>query len=152
VSKKQENYIYYNKIMSDKAVEFIITDYGKYKIIYFKMVRENVKRKDVEDFLNDYLNLVTDYKENNIKFYGIWDIKITTVLPPTFINMIIDFMPKIRDLGVATTLGTALVFKSSTIRSLLNKYIIQYNFDNDFIKFVKTTEEGEIFFKSLIVE
>jgi len=137
--------------MSDKAVEFIITDYGNDKMIHFKMVRDNIKRCDVEEFLNDYLNLVTEYKENNIKFYGIWDIKITTVLPPTFIKLITDFMPKIRQLGAETTLGTAIIFKSGTIRTLLNNYITQYNFEAEFIKFVKTSEEGVNFLKSLKV-
>ena len=135
--------------MSDKAVEFIITDYGNNKMIYFKMARETIKRQDIEDFLNDYLNLVTEYKENNIKFYGLWDIKITTVLPPTFIKLITDFMPKIRQLGADATLGTAIVFKSGTIRTLLNNYITQYNFEAEFIKFVKTQEEGDNFLKTL---
>lgn len=135
--------------MSDKAVEFIITDYGNNKMIHFKMVRDNIKRCDVEEFLNDYLNLVTEYKENNIKFYGIWDIKITTVLPPTFIKLITDFMPKIRQLGAETTLGTAIVFKSGTIRSVLNKYVVQYKIEADYLKFVKTQEEGENFLKDL---
>jgi len=135
--------------MSDKAVEFIITDYGNNKMIYFKMARETIKRQDIEDFLNDYLNLVTEYKENNIKFYGLWDIKITTVLPPTFIKLITDFMPKIRQLGADATLGTAIVFKSGTIRTLLNNYITQYNFEAEFIKFVKTQEEGDNFLKNL---
>lgn len=135
--------------MSDKAVEFIITDYGNDKMIHFKMVRDNIKRCDIEEFLNDYLNLVTEYKENNIKFYGIWDIKITTVLPPTFIKLITDFMPKIRQLGADATLGTAIVFKSGTIRTLLNNYITQYNIEAEFIKFVKTQEDGENFLKNL---
>ena len=135
--------------MSDKAVEFIITDYGNDKMIHFKMVRDNIKRGDVEEFLNNYLNLVTEYKENNIKFYGIWDIKITTVLPPTFIKLITDFMPKIRQLGAETTLGTAIIFKSGTIRSALNKYVVQYKFEADYLKFVKTQEEGENFLKDL---
>lgn len=135
--------------MSGKAVEFIITDYGNDKMIHFKMVRDNIKRCDVEEFLNDYLNLVTEYKENNIKFYGIWDIKITTVLPPTFIKLITDFMPKIRQLGAETTLGTAIVFKSGTIRSVLNKYVVQYKIEADYLKFVKTQEEGENFLKDL---
>lgn len=135
--------------MSDKAVEFIITDYGNDKMIYFKMARESIKRQDIEEFLNDYLNLVTEYKENNIKFYGLWDIKITTVLPPTFIKLITDFMPKIRQLGADATLGTAIVFKSGTIRTLLNNYITQYNFEAEFIKFVKTQEEGDNFIKNL---
>lgn len=135
--------------MSSKAVEFIITDYGNDKMIHFKMVRDNIKRNDIEEFLNDYLNLVTEYKENNIKFYGLWDIKITTVLPPTFIKLITDFMPKIRQLGADATLGTAIVFKSGSIRTLLNNYITQYNFEAEFIKFVKTQEEGDNFLKNL---
>ena len=135
--------------MSDKTVEFIITDYGNYKMIHFKMVRDNIKRSDVEEFLNDYLKLVTEYKENNMKFYGLWDIKITTVLPPTFIKLITDFMPKIRHIGADATLGTAIVFKSGTIRTLLNNYITQYNFEAEFIKFVKTQEDGENFLKNL---
>lgn len=137
--------------MSSKAVEFIITDYGNNKMINFKMVRDNIKRSDVEEFLNDYLKLVTEYKENNIKFYGLWDVKITNVLPPTYIKIITDFMPKIRQLGAESTLGTAIVFKSGTIRTLLNNYITQYNFEAEFIKFVKTFEEGENFLKSLKV-
>jgi len=138
--------------MSDKAIEFIITDYRNDKMVNFKMVRENIKRDDVEEFLNDYLKLVTEYKEKNIKFYGLWDVKITNVLPPTYMKIITDFMPKIRQLGYDVTLGTAIVFKSGTIRALLNKYILKYNFDAAFIKFVKTSEEGDNFLKSLIVE
>jgi len=135
--------------MSDKAIEFNITDYGNNKMINFKMVRDNIKRSDVEEFLNDYLNLVTQYNNNNMKFYGIWDIKITAVLPPTFIKIITDFMPKIRLLGANVTLGTAIVFKSGTIRSVLNNYIVKYKFEADYIKFVKTQEEGENFLKDL---
>jgi hypothetical protein len=138
--------------MSDKAIEFIITDYRNDKMVNFKMVRENIKRDDVEEFLNDYLKLVTEYKEKNMKFYGLWDVKITNVLPPTYMKIITDFMPKIRQLGYDVTLGTAIVFKSGTIRALLNKYILKYNFDAAFIKFVKTSEEGDNFLKSLIVE
>jgi len=138
--------------MSDKAIEFIITDYRNDKMVNFKMVRENIKRDDVEEFLNDYLKLVTEYKEKNIKFYGLWDVKITNVLPPTYMKIITDFMPKIRQLGYDVTLGTAIVFKSGTIRALLNQYILKYNFDAAFIKFVKTSEEGDNFLKSLIVE
>jgi len=138
--------------MSDKAIEFIITDYRNDKMVNFKMVRENIKRNDVEEFLNDYLKLVTEYKEKNMKFYGLWDVKITNVLPPTYMKIITDFMPKIRQLGYDVTLGTAIVFKSGTIRSLLNQYILKYNFDAAFIKFVKTSEEGDNFLKSLIVE
>ena len=138
--------------MSDKAIEFIITDYRNDKMVNFKMVRENIKRNDVEEFLNDYLKLVTEYKEKNMKFYGLWDVKITNVLPPTYMKIITDFMPKIRQLGYDVTLGTAIVFKSGTIRSLLNQYISKYNFDAAFIKFVKTSEEGDNFLKSLIVE
>ena len=135
--------------MSDKAVEFIITECGDNKIINFKMVRENIKRCDVEDFLNDYFKLVTEYKDKNMKFYGLWDVKITNVLPPTYIKIITDFMPKIRQLGADTTLGNAIVFKSGTVRTLLNNYITQYNFEAEFIKFVKTSEEGENFLKDI---
>jgi hypothetical protein len=135
--------------MSDKAVNFIITDYGKYKIINFKMIRDVIKRADVEEFLNDYLKLITDYKASNIKFYGLWDVKITAVIPPTLIKLITDFMPQIREIGAETTLGTAIVFKSGTIRTLLNNYIAQYNFNAEFIKFVKTSEEGVEFIKIL---
>ena len=45
--------------MSNKAVEFIITEYKDHNLVHFKMVREDIKRQDVKDFLNEFLKFVT---------------------------------------------------------------------------------------------
>ena len=52
--------------MSNKAVEFIITEYKDHNLVHFKMVREDIKRQDVKDFLDEQtLDLVTYALLNN---------------------------------------------------------------------------------------
>ena len=76
-------------------------------------------------------------------------MNLTTILPPTYIKIITDFMPKIRDIGGEVNLGSAIVFKSGTIRSLLNNYVIKYKMDADWIKFIKTYDLGLEFLRDL---
>ena len=110
--------------MSNKAVEFIITEYKDHNLVHFKMVREDIKRQDVKDFLDEFLKMITKFKADGVKYYGLWQMNLTTVLPPTYIKIITDFMPQIREVEAEVNLGSAIVFKSGTIRSLLNNYIL----------------------------
>lgn len=135
--------------MANKAVEFIITKYKDHNLVHFKMLREDIKRQDVKDFLDEFLEMVTTLKKNNIKYYGLWDMNLTTILPPTYIKIITDFMPKIRDIGGEVNLGSAIVFKSGTVRSLLNNYVIKYKMEADWIKFIKTYDLGLEFLRDL---
>ena len=134
---------------TDKAVEFIITNYKDHNMVHFKMIRENIKRQDVKDFLDEFLEMITKFKEENVKYYGLWEMNFTSVLPPTYIKIITDFMPKIRDVGGEVNLGSAIVFKSGTIRSLLNNYMSKYKMDANWIKFIKTSELGIEFLKEV---
>lgn len=138
--------------MTNKAVEFIITEYKDHNLVHFKMIREDIKKQDVKDFLDEFLEMITKFKNENIKYYGLWDMNLTTILPPTYIKLITDFMPKIRDLGGEVNLGSAIVFKSGTIRSLLNNYAIKYKMQADWIKFIKTPELGIEFLKEIGLE
>ena len=101
--------------MSNKAVEFIITEYKDHNLVHFKMVREDIKRQDVKDFLDEFLKMITKFKADGVKYYGLWQMNLTTVLPPTYIKIITDFMPQIREVGAEVNLGSAIVFKSGTI-------------------------------------
>ena len=133
----------------DKAVEFLITKYKDHNMVHFKMVRENIKRQDVQDFLDEFLKMITEFKQESVKYYGLWEMNLTTVLPPTYIKIITEFMPKIRDVGAEVNLGSAIVFKSGTIRSLLNNYISKYKMDANWIKFIKTSDLGVDFLKEI---
>ena len=135
--------------MSNKAVEFIITEYKDHNLVHFKMVREDIKRQDVKDFLDEFLKMITKFKADGVKYYGLWQMNLTTVLPPTYIKIITDFMPQIREVGAEVNLGSAIVFKSGTIRSLLNNYVIKYKMDADWIKFIKTYDLGLEFLRDL---
>ena len=128
--------------MSDRAVEFIIKECKGHNLVHFKMVKDTIKKNDVINFLEDYLKMVTEFKEKDIKYYGLWQINIVSVLPPTYIKIIRDFMPKIRQLGAERTIGSSIVFKSGTIRSFMNKCIIEYKLDQGWLKFVKTPDLG----------
>ena len=101
--------------MANKAVEFIITEYQDHNLVHFKMVREDIKRKDVNDFLEEFLEMITRFRNEKVRYYGLWDMNLTTLLPPTYIKIITDFMPKIREIGAEVNLGSAIVFKSGTI-------------------------------------
>lgn len=135
--------------MSNKAVEFIITEYKDHNLVHFKMVREDIKRQDVKDFLDEFLKMITKFKADGVKYYGLWQMNLTTVLPPTYIKIITDFMPQIREVGAEVNLGSAIVFKSGTIRSLLNNYIVKYKLDANWIKFIKTHDVGIEFLKEI---
>tara|TARA_B100000003_G_scaffold35083_1_gene29222 strand:+ start:6806 stop:7252 length:447 start_codon:yes stop_codon:yes gene_type:complete len=135
--------------MSNKAVEFIITEYKDHNLVHFKMVREDIKRQDVKDFLDEFLKMITKFKADGVKYYGLWQMNLTTVLPPTYIKIITDFMPQIREVGAEVNLGSAIVFKSGTIRSLLNNYIVKYKMDPNWIKFIKTPDQGIEFLKEI---
>lgn len=135
--------------MSNKAVEFIITEYKDHNLVHFKMVREDIKRQDVKDFLDEFLKMITKFKADGVKYYGLWQMNLTTVLPPTYIKIITDFMPQIREVGAEVNLGSAIVFKSGTIRSLLNNYIVKYKMDAKWIKFIKTPDIGIEFLKEI---
>ena len=82
-------------------------------------------KQDVKDFLNEFLKMITKFKADGVKYYGLWQLNLTTVLPPTYIKIITDFMPQIREVGAEVNLGSAIVFKSGTIRSLLDNYIVK---------------------------
>ena len=135
--------------MANKAVEFIITEYQDHNLVHFKMVREDIKRKDVNDFLEEFLEMITRFRNEKVRYYGLWDMNLTTLLPPTYIKIITDFMPKIREIGAEVNLGSAIVFKSGTIRSLLNNYIVKYKMDANWIKFIKTSDLGLEFLKEI---
>tara|TARA_B100000085_G_scaffold131888_1_gene120161 strand:- start:1800 stop:2246 length:447 start_codon:yes stop_codon:yes gene_type:complete len=135
--------------MANKAVEFIITEYQDHNLVHFKMVRDDIKRKDVHDFLEEFLEMITRFKNENVRYYGLWHMNLTTLLPPTYIKIITDFMPKIREIGAEVNLGSAIVFKSGTIRSLLNNYIVKYKMDANWIKFIKTPDLGLDFLKEI---
>ena len=93
--------------------------------------------------------MITKFKADGVKYYGLWQMNLTTVLPPTYIKIITDFMPQIREVGAEVNLGSAIVFKSGTIRSLLNNYIVKYKMDANWIKFIKTPDIGIEFLKEI---
>ena len=135
--------------MTTKAVQFITTKYKDHNLVHIKMVREDIKRQDVKDFLEDFLEMITKLKQDNVMYYGLWEINLNTILPPTYIKIITDFMPKIRDLGAEVNLGSAVVFKSGTIRSILNNYLTKYKMQDEWIKFIKSPELGIEFLKTI---
>ena len=58
-------------------------------------------------------------------------------------------MPKIRDLAATQTKASSLICPSSSIRTILNKYIVQYKMDAAYIKFVKNYDLSIGFLKGL---
>tara|TARA_Y100000741_G_C18257403_1_gene559476 strand:- start:1154 stop:1597 length:444 start_codon:yes stop_codon:yes gene_type:complete len=127
---------------NNKAVEFIITTYETHNLVHFKMVRDDIKRQDIIDFLNEFLEMITTFKETNVRYYGIWEMNFINILPPTYIKIITDFMPKIRDIGAEVNLGSAIIFKSGTARKLLNGYVNRYKIDTTWLRFIKTYDLG----------
>ena len=135
--------------MTNKAVELIITEYKDHNLVQIKMVRGDIKKQDIYDFLDEFLEMITKFKNENVRYYGLWHMNITNLLPPTYIKIITDFMPKIREISAEVNLGSAIVFKSGTMRSLLNNYIVKYKMDTTWIKFIKTPELGLEFLKEI---
>mgnify|MGYP001399467390 CR=1 FL=1 len=135
--------------MTDKVIEIVRTEYKDDIMICFNMVNDRIKKQDVEDFLLDLENLYKKLIEDKERVYFIWNIKLLSVLPPSYLKCITNYMPRIRELGRDTTKGTAVLFWSSTVRGILNKYIKQYGMDADFIKFVKNYDLGIEYLKEL---
>lgn len=135
--------------MTDKAIDIVRTEYDDDILICFNMVKDHIKKQDIEDFLLELENLHKKLLEDKEKVYFIWNIKLLSVLPPTYLKCITKDMPRIRELGRDTTKGTAVLFWSSTVRNILNKYLKQYDIDPNFIKFVKNYDLGVEYLKEL---
>ena len=135
--------------MTDKVIDIVRTEYEDDIMIYFNMVKDHIKKQDVENFLSELENLYKKLNEDKERVYFIWNIKLLSVLPPSYLKCITDYMPRIRELGRDTTKGTAVIFWSSTVRNILNKYIKQYGMDANFIKFVKNYDLGIEYLKEL---
>lgn len=118
-------------------------------LVYFKLVEERVKKQDIEDFLIKLEKFYLELKDKNEQLYFIWNINLIAVLPPTYIKIITEFMPKIRDLAATQTKASSLICPSSSIRTILNKYIVQYKMDAAYIKFVKNYDLSIGFLKGL---
>ena len=118
-------------------------------LVYFKLVYERVKKQDIQEFLIKLEEFYLELKEKDEQPYFIWNINVLSVLPPSYIQTIIDFMPKLRELGESQSKGSAVIFPSSSIRTILNKYLVQYNIDPAFIKFVKNYDFSIDYLKCL---
>ncbi len=118
-------------------------------LVYFKLVEERVKKQDIEDFLIKLEKFYLELKDNNEELYFIWNINLIAVIPPTYIKIITEFMPRIRDLAATQTKASSLICPSSSIRTILNKYIVQYKMDAAYIKFVKNYDLSIGFLKGL---
>jgi hypothetical protein len=118
-------------------------------LVYFKLVEERVKKQDIQDFLIKLEEFYLELKEKNEQPYFIWNINLLLVLPPSYIQTITEFMPKIRELGATQSKGSAVIFPSSSIRTILNKYIVQYKMDAAFIKFLKNYDLSIGYLKNL---
>ena len=118
-------------------------------LVYIKLVEERVKKQDIEDFLIKLEKFYLELKDNNEELYFIWNINLIAVIPPTYIKIITEFMPRIRDLAATQTKASSLICPSSSIRTILNKYIVQYKMDAAYIKFVKNYDLSIGFLKGL---
>tara|TARA_B110000305_G_scaffold241524_1_gene316038 strand:- start:3708 stop:4160 length:453 start_codon:yes stop_codon:yes gene_type:complete len=118
-------------------------------LVYFKLVYERVKKQDIQEFLIKLEEFYLELKEKDEQPYFIWNINVLSVLPPSYIQTIIDLMPKLRELGESQSKGSAVIFPSSSIRTILNKYLVQYNIDPAFIKFVKNYDFSIDYLKCL---
>lgn len=131
------------------AVEMTKTYFKEDILVYFKLVSDRVKKQDIEEFLVALENFYINLRDNNEQVYVIWNINLLVVLPPAYLKVITDFMPKIRDLGATQSKGSSIILPSSSMRTILNKYIMQYKMDAAFIKFVKNYDLSIGYLKGL---
>jgi hypothetical protein len=131
------------------AVEMTKTYFKEDILVYFKLVSDRVKKQDMEEFLVALEKFYINLRDNNEQVYVIWNINLLVVLPPAYLKVITDFMPKIRDLGATQSKANSVILPSSSMRTVLNKYIVQYKMDAAFIKFVKNYDLSIGYLKGL---